>query len=53
MADTIIVDVSGGCPNCGNPDVHVPADYEEKTEIRCEKCGYAAPQAEFFAAKSD
>ena len=53
MTETVIVDVAGGCPNCGNPDIHVPDGYEDKTEIQCGNCGYLAAYAEFFAAKSE
>jgi CRISPR/Cas system-associated protein Cas10 (large subunit of type III CRISPR-Cas system) len=49
MTGTLIVDVSGGCPVCGNPDIKLPELYEDATEIVCAKCQHRAPYAEFFA----
>jgi hypothetical protein len=48
MNDFITVEVCGGCPKCGNPDIFVPEDFTDETPTKCTKCGYAAKHAIFF-----
>jgi hypothetical protein len=45
----IVVDASGGCRECGNPDINVPDVFDDETKIHCGKCGHTARHAEFFA----
>jgi endogenous inhibitor of DNA gyrase (YacG/DUF329 family) len=48
MTDKIPVDVTGGCPECGNPSVPVPEDYDDNTIIICPLCGFEVPWKDFF-----
>ena len=45
--------VSGGCPNCGNPDLEVPNDYTRDTIITCPKCKFSKRHEEFFKSPSE
>jgi Zn ribbon nucleic-acid-binding protein len=56
MTDQIMtVRVAAGCPKpkCGNPDIRVPEEFDDSTIIKCGKCGYEAPHADFFAMDDD
>jgi ribosomal protein S27AE len=48
MSNDIKLPVAGGCPNCGNPDIPIPADWNDDTQIACPKCDYTAPHKQFF-----
>jgi hypothetical protein len=52
MAENMIVPVTGGCPKCGEPNIPVPAVYNDDTIITCPKCGYEAAWAKFFSVTS-
>ncbi len=48
--DSPPVAVKGGCAKCGHPEIEVPEDASEETEITCKQCGHSAPHLVFFKA---
>jgi len=52
VPEKITIPVAGGCPKCGNPNLMVPADYNDDTIVTCSKCKYKARWVDFFPRKS-
>jgi hypothetical protein len=39
MSSKIEVEVEGGCPKCGRPDLVIPENYTDETIVHCPSCG--------------
>jgi predicted RNA-binding Zn-ribbon protein involved in translation (DUF1610 family) len=48
VTENLTVHIAGGCPNCGDPALLIPEDYNDDTIVTCPKCGYEARWKDVF-----
>jgi hypothetical protein len=53
MTENLTVHVAGGCPNCGNPALLIPEEYNDDTIVTCPECDYKARWKDVFGDEKE
>jgi DNA-directed RNA polymerase subunit RPC12/RpoP len=53
ITENLTVHVAGGCPNCGNPALLIPEEYNDDTVVTCPECDYKARWKDVFGDEKE